>query len=152
MYADKIRRQSKCQKGVSVRSVLGRGICMTWPSQENRVTYAMFFTHHVEIHTYVCTNEHMCRQPIMHAFGREQSLKIRHCRTFTRAQDLLSPPRSNYSFAMYRCLITKCLGRNEKSRVHDCIRKMKIHDNIKNVSKFQLSYLAPRKFKVSSTN
>lgn len=75
--ADKTRRQSKRQEGVSVRSVLGRGKCMTWPSQENRGDVCDVL-HASRRGTYICTSEHMRRQPIMHTFRREQSLKIRH--------------------------------------------------------------------------
>lgn len=36
VYTDKIRRQSKCQEGASVRFVLARGICMTWPDRRRK--------------------------------------------------------------------------------------------------------------------
>lgn len=51
--------------------------------------------------TYICTSEHMRRQPIMHTFRREQSLKIRHCSAFARARDLFRRRRDRIIVSRY---------------------------------------------------
>lgn len=84
-----MQRQSKRQECASVRSVL-RSREMYDLTVAGKPCDVCDVLHASRRDTYICTSEHMCQQPIMHTFRCEQSLKIRHCPAFARAQDLFT--------------------------------------------------------------